>query len=156
MVLASLDAFSEAGDDAAAAGTIDTTDPETFAERVGQARRTPAGERRAHAERIGKPAVPHHCVLARNEWGDVVGAGSVVVEGDVAGIYDVVTAEAMRRRGHAERVCRNLLAVAATRGARVGYLQVDAANDAARRIYRRLGFADGYSYHYRTPAECAG
>jgi ribosomal protein S18 acetylase RimI-like enzyme len=78
-----------------------------------------------------------------------------VVEGDVAGIYDVFTADAARGRGHAERVCRHLLAFAAAQGATVGYLQVDAANEVARRIYHRLGFADGYSYHYRTPADGA-
>jgi ribosomal protein S18 acetylase RimI-like enzyme len=78
-----------------------------------------------------------------------------VVEGAVVGLYDVVTAEAARGRGHAERVCRHLLAFATVQGATVGYLQVDAANETARRIYRRLGFADGYSYHYRTPAEGA-
>jgi ribosomal protein S18 acetylase RimI-like enzyme len=44
-----------------------------------------------------------------------------------------------------------LLGHAARTGARVGYLQVDAANEVARRLYRRLGFVDGYGYHYRTP-----
>ena len=65
------------------------------------------------------------------------------------------TAEAARGRGHGERVCRHLLAYAAGRGATVAYLQVDAANEVARSIYRRLGFADGYSYHYRTPPDGA-
>ena len=74
-----------------------------------------------------------------------------MIEGSIAGLYDVITAESERGRGHALRVCRHLLALAASRGATVGYLQVDAANEGARRIYRRLGFADGYSYHYRTP-----
>jgi GNAT superfamily N-acetyltransferase len=153
MVLASLDAFAARGADVQAAGPIEAAPAEAFADWVGRARGSSAGERRAHAERIGKPAVPHHAVLAKDERGDVVAAGMVVVEGDVAGLYDVFTAEPARGRGHAERVCRHLLACAAARGATVGYLQVDAANEAARRIYRRLGFSDGYSYHYRTPAE---
>jgi len=155
MVVASLDAFTAKGADAVGAGPIEATDPEAFADWVGRARGSSPSERSAHAERIGKPAVPHHAVLAKDDRGAWVAAGLVVVEGEVAGLYDVFTAEAARGRGHAERVCRHLLACAATLGARVGYLQVDAANEAARRIYRRLGFADGYAYHYRTPAESA-
>ena len=45
----------------------------------------------------------------------------------------------------------HLLAQAHAAGARVAYLQVEADNDPARHIYRRLGFADAYAYHYRTP-----
>jgi ribosomal protein S18 acetylase RimI-like enzyme len=155
MVVASLEAFVAEGSNALGSGAIDTTDAATFADWVGRARGSSAAERSAHAERIARPAVPHHAVIARDERGDVVAAGLVVVEGRVAGLYDVITAEAARARGHAERVCRHLLAVAAARGATVGYLQVDAANEVARRIYRRLGFADGYAYHYRTPADGA-
>jgi len=42
------------------------------------------------------------------------------------------------------------------KGARTGYLQVDATNLAARAVYHRLGFADGYAYHYRTSAQQVG
>jgi GNAT superfamily N-acetyltransferase len=153
MVLPSLVAFAAQGADGRGTGQIAAAEPEAFADWVGRARGSSAGERKAHAERIGKPAVPHHAVLAKDEHGNVVAAGSAVVEGAVVGLYDVVTTEAARGRGHAERVCRHLLAFAAGQGATVGYLQVDAANETARRIYRRLGFADGYAYHYRTPAE---
>jgi ribosomal protein S18 acetylase RimI-like enzyme len=38
-------------------------------------------------------------------------------------------------------------------GARVGYLQVEADNAPARAIYRRLGFADAFAYHYRQAPE---
>jgi ribosomal protein S18 acetylase RimI-like enzyme len=155
MVLASLDACAAPAADVPGAGPIEAADAAAFADWVGRARGSSAAERSAHAERIGKPAVPHHAVLAKDERGDVVAAGLVVVEGEVAGLYDVFTAEAARGRGHAERVCRHLLAAAVARGATVGYLQVDAANEPARRIYRRMGFADGYPYHYRTPADGA-
>jgi ribosomal protein S18 acetylase RimI-like enzyme len=155
MVVASLAGFAGAKVMRPDDGAIETADATTFAEWLGRARGSSAAERLAHAERIGRPAVPHHGVLARDRLGEVVAAGQVVIEGEIAGLYDVFTAEAARGRGHAERVCRHLLAVAKERGATVGYLQVDAANEVARRIYRRLGFADGYAYHYRTPADDA-
>jgi GNAT superfamily N-acetyltransferase len=155
MVAAALDEFATEGVNAGDGGVIESADPAAFTDWIGLARGSSARERSAHAERIAKPAVPHHAVLARDERGEVVAAGLVVVEGSVAGLYDVFTADAARGRGHAERICRHLLGVAVARGATVGYLQVDAANEVARRIYRRLGFADGYAYHYRTPADAA-
>jgi predicted GNAT family acetyltransferase len=30
-------------------------------------------------------------------------------------------------------------------------LQTEATNHGARRVYQRLGFVDGYGYHYRQP-----
>jgi ribosomal protein S18 acetylase RimI-like enzyme len=127
--------------------------PSDFADWAGKERGSSAEERRAHADRIAHSPVPHRSVLAFAEDGSTVGAGQVVVEGDLAGLYDVLTAEGHRRRGVAEAVCRHLLDLATIAGARVAYLQVDASNEPARRIYRRLGFVDGYSYHYRTPPD---
>jgi ribosomal protein S18 acetylase RimI-like enzyme len=154
MVVASLAPF--AGADAVAepdAARIECAGAAEFAEWVGLARGSSPIERRAHAERIAGAPVPRHNVLARDDRGAVVACAQVVIEGEVAGLYDVFTADAARGRGHAERLCRHLLGHAARAGARVGYLQVDAGNDAARRIYHRLGFVDGYAYHYRTPAD---
>jgi ribosomal protein S18 acetylase RimI-like enzyme len=34
-------------------------------------------------------------------------------------------------------------------------LQVGAANQAAQRLYRQLGFTSGYGYHYRVPGAAA-
>ena len=47
-------------------------------------------------------------------------------------------------------MCGQLLANAAAAGARLAYLQVDAANPPARAIYHGMGFADAYAYHYRS------
>ena len=132
---------------------IEPADPGSFADWIGQARGSSASERLAHAERIARPAVPHRAVFGRDAEGRIVAGGQVVVEGCVAGLYDVFTAEPARGRGHGARICRHLLALARREGATTGYLQVDAANEVARRIYRRLGFADAYAYHYRTPPE---
>jgi ribosomal protein S18 acetylase RimI-like enzyme len=66
------------------------------------------------------------------------------------GLYDVFTAPAARGKGYARVLCQHLLAQARSRGARHAYLQVESDNEAARAVYHRLGFADGYAYHYRT------
>ncbi len=152
MVLPSLDALQRPVR-AAPPLRIATVGPDDFAAWVGKERSSSAGERHAHADRIARSPVPHHGVLAFDATGATVGAGLVVTEGPLAGLYDVFTSERSRGLGVAESVCRHLLDVAAASGARVAYLQVDAANATAMRIYRRLGFADGYSYHYRTPAD---
>jgi ribosomal protein S18 acetylase RimI-like enzyme len=80
-----------------------------------------------------------------------VAGGQVAAEGELAGLYDVFTCAASRGRGIAEALCRHLLASAVPATVKFAYLQVDASNDAARRVYRRLGFEDAYSYHYRSP-----
>ena len=152
MVVASLNPFvADSGVVAPGSARIDSAGADEFAEWVGLARGSPPLERHAHAERIAAAPVPRHNVLARDERGVVVACAQVVIEGKVAGLYDVFTAESARGRGYADRLCRHLLGHAARTGARVGYLQVDAANEVARRLYHRLGFVDGYGYHYRTP-----
>lgn len=131
--------------------------PAEYAEAVGALRGSPTEQRQAHAERLRHSPVPYHGFAIRRD-GDhqVLACGQFAVEADLAGLYDVFTDEAARGQGLATGLCRRLLALAAQRGARTGYLQVEADNAAARAIYRRLGFADGYAYHYRqAPAAAA-
>lgn len=121
---------------------------EAFAYRVGGFRGSPLAQRQAHAERLLNAPVPFFAFELHVD-AEPVACGQFALEGDLVGLYDVFTVEAMRGRGLAGMLCRQLLAQARSQGARHGYLQVEGDNHAARSVYHRLGFADGYAYHYR-------
>jgi RimJ/RimL family protein N-acetyltransferase len=87
--------------------------------------------------------------------GDIVCAAQMAIDGDLAGIFDVVSASSARGKGYATLACADLLAWAQRHGARAAYLQVSANNAPAVAVYRKLGFATSYTYHYRgRPGEC--
>lgn len=123
--------------------------PADYAEAVGGLRGSSTEARRAHAERLASSPVPYRGYLL---WqaGVLVACGQYAQEGDLAGLYDIATAPSRQRQGLGEWLCKQLLALAQSEtGATSAYLQVGADNGPARRLYRRLGFTDGYSYHYR-------
>ena len=123
-----------------------------FAEVVGALRGSPAGQRKAQAERLAASPVPYQgWVLRRMDDGAILACGQTAVEGELVGLYDVFTHPSVRGQGMARRLCTQLLTQAKATGARVAYLQVEADNAPARAAYHRLGFADVYAYHYRTP-----
>jgi len=97
--------------------------------------------------------VPYTGVVWRDGAGQVQVCGQIAREGDLVGLYDIFTAPAARGRGLATAFCAGLLGRAGQAGARTAYLQVDAANAPARQVYLKLGFQDGYTYHYRSPSE---
>jgi len=72
-----------------------------------------------------------------------------VLEQELVGLFDVVTHPEARRAGHATELVDGLLGWARDNGARRAYLQMVAANDAARALYDRLGFEPLYHYWYR-------
>ena len=121
-----------------------------FAETVGGMRGSSPAERRAHAQRLLQSPVPY-CghVIRRDADAAVLAAGQFAREGDLVGLYDVHTRDDERGRGLAGALCAHLLQAAAAEGASVAYLQVENSNERALRVYERLGFSDGYSYHYR-------
>ncbi len=87
--------------------------------------------------------------LAIVEAGRVVATGLTIVEGDCAGLFDIVTHENARRRGLARRLVAGLLAAAWEMGARHAYLQVQQENSSARKLYAQFGFEEKYLYWYR-------
>ena len=131
--------------------SLRAVDGDAFAEWLGLQRGSPAEARAAHAERIRHSPVRHRALHVLDSSGQPMAGGQVVVEGELAGLYDIFSIEAMRGRGLARALCRQLLRLAMADGARVAYLQVEASNAPARRVYERLGFADAYAYHYRSP-----
>ena len=121
-----------------------------LAEAVGELRHSPPAHRQAHAQRLLQSPVLHRaCAIQRVADGRVLCCGQFAVDGPLVGLYDVFTHPDARGQGLASQLCERLLHDAATRGAKTAYLQVDAGNDAALRVYRRLGFEPGYDYHYR-------
>jgi ribosomal protein S18 acetylase RimI-like enzyme len=123
---------------------------EAFAHIVGALRGSSLAQRQAHGQRLIHAPVPFLAHVLRRD-GEVLACGQVAIEGAVVGLYDVFTAASARNEGLATLLCGQLITHAVARGARVAYLQVEANNEAARAVYRRLGFTDAYAYHYRTP-----
>jgi len=120
---------------------------ESFAQTVGSLRGSTLAQQQAHAHRLIQSPVPFTpYVLDRD--GEVLCCAQTAVESDLVGLYDVLTPPQARRQGYAGLLCRFVLAQSTTRAV-AAYLQVEGDNLAARTLYRRLGFRDGYAYHYR-------
>ncbi len=123
-----------------------------YAEAVGALRGSPDEQRRAHAERLATSPVPYRgFVLRREADGAAMACGQFARDAELVGLYDVHTRADQRGKGLAALLCERLLSLSMAEGAAIAYLQVEADNHGARRLYQRLGFADQYSYHYRQP-----
>ena len=77
--------------------------------------------------------------------------GMAAVEDGYVGIFEILSAPAARRQGHARRLVAHLMAWGAAHGAHTAYLQVAATNAPALALYAKLGFSPVYGYHYRLP-----
>jgi GNAT superfamily N-acetyltransferase len=124
--------------------------PVDYAEAVGGLRGSPAVQRQAHVQRLLASPVPYQgYVIRRSGDGSVLACGQSAREGDLVGLYDVFTREDQRGQGLAQTLCERLLSQSASEGATIAYLQVEGGNASALRVYQRMGFVDGYTYHYR-------
>ena len=129
---------------------IEATPGRAYSAIVGGWRGSTEVQCEAHAQRLALSPVPYQAFLLRTPDGEPAGGGQMAREGELVGLYDVFIAPGHRGRGLARALCSHLLALAHGQGAQAGYLQVEGDNLAARAVYHRLGFADGYGYHYRT------
>jgi N-acetylglutamate synthase len=122
-----------------------------WVEAVGELRGSPPDHRKAHRVRLESMGLIARAV-AIESGGQVTATGLALIEGDAAGIFDIVTHESARRQGHARSVVASLLRTAWELGARHTYLQVSQGNDNARRLYRQFGYEERYLYWYRARA----
>ncbi len=88
--------------------------------------------------------------IAGGSDGEPVAVAIGVVEDGWLGVFSLTVAPAARRRGVGSAVMDALEAWAATAGARHVYLQVEADNEAALRLYAGRGMSIAHSYHYRS------
>lgn len=96
----------------------------------------------------------------RNDIGGVTSLGVGVFGNDAPGgdggdwalVFSMNTLMSHRRRGQGSAVLAGLMAHALEIGGETAYLQVETNNPGAIAAYRRLGFRDLFSYHYRSLA----
>ncbi len=83
-----------------------------------------------------------------DDGGAPAAIGRCVVDGRWAGFMAVEVAPECRRRGLATAVMTALARQALDEGASAAWLQVESDNEAAQRMYERMGFAAHHHYHY--------
>lgn len=124
-----------------------------FAQVVGAMRGSAPEHIGEHQARLQGLAVDKQPVLVFDAQEQCVAAGLAVRDGDLLGLFDIVTDPGQRRKGYADALVEHMLAEGAAGGATTAYLQVEPDNTAARALYGRYGFKDCYAYWYRLPAE---
>ncbi|HEV7275537.1 MAG TPA: GNAT family N-acetyltransferase [Devosiaceae bacterium] len=100
---------------------------------------------------VGVFEVPAMGFIARAEDGRPLASALMAVANGIVITGNVITAGSERRRGHAGAVVRTGFAWAATEGARVASLNVQADNGAGRAFYGSLGYERQYGYCYYRP-----
>ncbi|MDB5366741.1 MAG: acetyltransferase, family [Rhodospirillales bacterium] len=126
-----------------------TRDPEAdWLDAHAAADNVPPQQRAVHDALFAKVGTPRWFAGAL-EGQRIVSVAMVALIGELAVIQGVGTRAESRRRGHARRVMRALLAESWRHGARGAMLQVAVDNDVAQAMYGGLGFERTYQYAYR-------
>lgn len=95
---------------------------------------------------------PEAGLFILEESGEPVATAICAHDGDLAGLFEVATGPRVRGKGHGRKVILSALKWARLRGAKQAWLQVEATNHPALKLYDAIGFKELYRYHYRRPA----
>lgn len=114
-----------------------------------------ADQMETHAALLGAIRAPARFAGLRHD-GVMIACGVSVRDSGAIGLFDIAVHPDHRGQGHGRAITRALLAQGWCDGARQAYLQVGAGNGVAQNLYRSLGFAGAYGYHYRIRPSPAG
>jgi GNAT superfamily N-acetyltransferase len=115
-----------------------------------------AGEHQTPARRQEKARAPELLGIAA-AWlllrvdGEPAACAFATAQGELAGLFDLATRPAFRRRGLGRRVMAAAGAWARGQGARFAYAQVSCANTASLRLNGSLGLVEHHRYRYVLP-----
>lgn len=129
---------------------IDTSPTPAWLGGFARANAVECEQRATHDAIIGAIATPTAFATIRED-AEGIGYGLAVLERGAIGLFDIIVAPRHRGHGHGRALVTTLLEWGRLAGANHAYLQVREANEAARRLYASLGFAEAYRYHYRVP-----
>jgi len=121
-----------------------------FVEALLKVRETDRGLKPGLSEIIGS-ITPDTGLFVAEQSGEPAATAICVHDNDLAGLFEIATAKHLRRLGLGRDIVLAALKWAKLLGARSGWLQVEADNEAALGLYRSLGFSELYRYHYRQP-----
>ncbi|KAA0971615.1 GNAT family N-acetyltransferase [Aureimonas fodinaquatilis] len=91
--------------------------------------------------------------VRENAGGDPMATALAITDNDLAGILDVAVLPSERRQGIGRDLIGTALRHTQHKGARTGWLQVEADNVAGVALYHSLGFKEAYRYVYRQKGE---
>jgi GNAT superfamily N-acetyltransferase len=123
-----------------------------FGEALGMLHQLGPAKAAAERDRFARSAVPGLYFVVRKGEAPIA-CGSAALDGSLAGVFGMVTAATHRGRGLASAIVTALLDAARERGVATAYLQVEAENHPARRVYQKFGFEDCYAYWYRSASD---
>jgi GNAT superfamily N-acetyltransferase len=96
---------------------------------------------------------PNKGMFVLEEGGRALSNLLCVQDGVMAGLFDVGTQRAARRKGHGHAIVGSALKWAAKLGAKTAWLQIEADNVAGLALYESFGFQEAYRYAYRESNE---
>ncbi len=119
-------------------------------------RGTPLESIAGHREVLAQLEPTNLLLLSRCVAGLPVSTGMGVLSAGTVGLFGIATAIDHRQLGYASDIVISLLSWASQREARFAYLQVEESNEAAIKLYGKLGFRKFYSYWYRVGKQAVG